>query len=50
MDLETAAHRLIENFADVCDTTTLGEMLWAFDQGRKSLGFYCNIIGDIFDA
>lgn len=50
ISLEVAANRLIKNFADDCDNGTLGEMLWAFDQGRKSLGFYMNIMEEMLNA
>lgn len=47
MDLQTAAERIVANFADVADIGTMGAMLWAFDQERKSLFFYMQLIKEL---
>ena len=49
MDLITAADRIVVNFGDVADIGTMGSMLWAFDQERKSLFFYMQLIKEIIN-
>jgi hypothetical protein len=43
-EFQKVAKRLIVCFGDVVDINTLASMFYKYDQGRKSLKFYYNII------